>query len=101
MRERLTSKPATEIQRADTLAQAVRTGLTEPKGEERNARLEKYVDELDTLSSAVFEQKFRAHQSMLGYYRGDDIDAGIIKHATWIIAASKTFTPPNCASASA
>ena len=89
----LAVKPAAEAQRADTLAQAVRTGLTEPKGEERNARLEKYVDELDTLSSAVFEQKFRAHQSMLGYYRGDDIDAGIIKHATWIIAASKNFTP--------
>jgi thiol-disulfide isomerase/thioredoxin len=94
MARALAVKPATEIQRADTLAQAVRTGLTEPKGDERNARLEKYVDELDTLSPAVFEQKFRAHQSMLGYYRGDDIDAGIIKHATWIIAASKHFTTP-------
>jgi thiol-disulfide isomerase/thioredoxin len=94
MARALAVKPATEIQRADTLAQAVRTGLTEPKGDARNARLETYVDELDQLSSAVFEQQFRAHQSMLGYYRGDDIDAGIIKHATWIIAASKHFTTP-------
>jgi thiol-disulfide isomerase/thioredoxin len=29
---------------------------------------------------------------MGGYYRADDIDAGIIKHSTWIIGAAKTFT---------
>ena len=91
----LSVKPASETERADTLAQAVRTGLTEPKGDERNARLETYVDELDRLSPAVFDQKFRVHQSMLGYYRADDIDAGIIKHATWIIDASKGFTAAN------
>jgi thiol-disulfide isomerase/thioredoxin len=93
MAKALAAKPASEAERADTLAQAVRTGLTEPKGDVRNARLETYVDELDAMSPAVFEQQFRAHQSMLGYYRGDDIDAGIIKHATWIIAASKNFKP--------
>jgi thiol-disulfide isomerase/thioredoxin len=89
----LSVKAGSETARANTLVQAVRTGLAEPKGDARNARLETYVDELDTLTSAVFAQQFQAHQSMLGYYRGDDIDAGIIKHATWIIAASKTFTP--------
>lgn len=92
MAKALAVKATSEVERADTLAQAVRIGLTEPKGDVRNARLETYVDELDTLSSKVFDQKFRAHQSMLGYYRGDDIDAGIIKHATWIIEASKAFS---------
>jgi thiol-disulfide isomerase/thioredoxin len=30
---------------------------------------------------------------MEGTYRGDDIDAGIIKHGNWIIAAAAKFTP--------
>src|SRR5262252_6212825 len=42
----LTVKTPSEASRADTLVQAVRTGLTEPKGDVRNARLETYVDEL-------------------------------------------------------
>ena len=42
---------------------------------------------------ATLEQKFGAHSRLLGYYRGDDIDAGIIKHATWIAGAAKDFTP--------
>ncbi len=28
---------------------------------------------------------------MNGYYRGDDIDAGIIKHSTWLINTGKTL----------
>jgi len=30
---------------------------------------------------------------MNGYYRGDDIDAGIIKHSTWLIDTGKTLPP--------
>jgi thiol-disulfide isomerase/thioredoxin len=86
-------KTFSETDRAAILLQAVRIGLREPKGDERNARLETYVDRLDRLSDAAFDQKFSAHQSMNGYYRGDDIDAGIIRHSTWIIEAAKTFTP--------
>ncbi len=79
--------------RAVVLAQAVRSGLREPKSPERNARLESYVDELDRLPESVFEQKFIAHNALNNYYRADDIDEGIVKHSTWIIDASRTFTP--------
>jgi thiol-disulfide isomerase/thioredoxin len=79
--------------RAAALATAINATLTEPKGDERNARLEKMLDELDTIPAAAFEQKFLAHSRLLGYYRADDIDAGIIKHATWIAGAAKSFTP--------
>jgi thiol-disulfide isomerase/thioredoxin len=79
--------------RATALATGIGVILNEPKGDERNARLEKLVDELDANPAATFDQKFAAHSRMLGYYRGDDIDAGIIKHATWIAAAAMSFTP--------
>jgi cytochrome c biogenesis protein CcmG/thiol:disulfide interchange protein DsbE len=80
-------------ERAAALATAINITLSEPKGDERNARLEKLLDELDTNPAAAFEQKFTAHSRLLGYYRADDIDAGIIKHATWIATAAKSFTP--------
>lgn len=80
-------------ERAAALATAINLILTEPKGDERNARLEKLVDELDTIPEATFDQKFGAHNKLISYYRGDDIDAGIIKHATWIAAAARSFTP--------
>ncbi len=79
--------------RADALFRMVRTALSEPKGDERNARLEKLSDQLDALGPTAFEQQISAHSSMNNYYRADDIDAGIIKHSAWIIHSSKTFTP--------
>src|SRR5260221_10532661 len=78
--------------RAAALTTAINVTLSEPKGDERNARLEKLLDELDTIPEAAFDQKFGAHSRMISYYRGDDIDAGIIKHATWIATAAKSFT---------
>lgn len=87
----LTGLPETE--RANILVQAVRLGLREPKGDERNARLEKYVDDLDRLSPAVLEQKISVHSSMNSYYRFDDIDAGIIKHSTWLIETGRNCEP--------
>lgn len=80
-------------ERAAVVATAITVTLREPKGEARNARLETLIDELDASAGATFDQKFGAHSRLLGYYRGDDIDAGIIKHATWIAAAAKSFTP--------
>jgi thiol-disulfide isomerase/thioredoxin len=71
----------------------INNGLREPKGDARNARLETLVDELDALGSAAFEQQFTAHSRMNSYYRGDDIDAGIIKHSTWLIRAGETCAP--------
>jgi len=89
----LGAKGATDTQRADVLLQAVLTGLREPKSDPRNARLEGYVDQLDRLPATTFDQQFNAHARMEGYYRGDDVDAGIIKHANWMIGASHSFTP--------
>ena len=93
MERALGLKSLPETERANTLVQAVRLGLREPKGDARNARLEKYVDELDKLSAAVLDQKFSVHASMNGYYRFDDIDAGIIKHSTWLIETGRTCDP--------
>ena len=79
--------------RAATLAAAVGLALREPKSEERNARLEKMVDELDAIGEATLDQKWAAHSRLESYYRGDDVDAGILKHARWMAQAAKTFTP--------
>lgn len=84
---------ATSIDIANAIALQINNGLREPKGDERNARLEKMVDAIDAIGPAAFDQQFAAHSRMNSYYRGDDIDAGIIKHSTWLINASKTFTP--------
>lgn len=79
--------------RAEVLSQAVSTGLREPKSPERNARLERYIDQLDRLPGDLLDEKLGAHARMNGYYRGDDIDDGIIKHSTWLIERAKTFSP--------
>lgn len=89
----LAVKNLPEADRATLLGQSIRLMLREPKGDERNARIEKVVDQLDALSAAALEQKIAAHISMNGYYRGDDIDAGIIKHSTWLIGTGKTLSP--------
>jgi thiol-disulfide isomerase/thioredoxin len=89
----LASKTLTATERGHVLAQAVMTGLREPKSPERNARLERYVDELDQLEGDLLDAKISAHARMNGYYRGDDIDDGIIKHSTWLMEQAKTFTP--------
>ena len=81
-------------ERAQLLLQSVRLMLREPKGDERNARLEKLVDQLDAMPDAdAFDQKFNAHYSMNGFYRADDIDAGIIKHSTWLIETGAALSP--------
>jgi thiol-disulfide isomerase/thioredoxin len=81
-------------ERAQLLLQSVRLMLREPKGDERNARLEKLVGDLDALPDAdAFDQKFSAHYSMNGFYRADDIDAGIIKHSTWLIETGAALSP--------
>src|SRR6185503_13448815 len=86
---RAMAAPLPPADRSRLLATAINVTLTEPKGDERNARLEKMIDELDAIKEAPFDQVFLAHRRLLGYYRGDDIDAGIIKHATWIASAAK------------
>ena len=81
-------------ERAQFLLQSLRLMLREPKGDERNARLEKLVDQLDALPDAdAFDQKFNAHYAMNGFYRADDIDAGIINHSTWLIETGAALSP--------
>jgi len=78
--------------RAEVLSQAVQSSLREPKSPERNARIEGYIDTLDKLDCDI-DLKMTAHARMNGYYRGDDIDDGIIKHSTWLIENARAFTP--------
>ena len=74
------------VDRAKQIESTISKMLTEPKGDERNARIEKAVDELDAIQDpAALPTKFTVHSRLNGYYRGDDIDAGIIKHSTWLI----------------
>lgn len=92
----LASRTLAPRTRAEVLAQAVTTGLRDTKSAERNARLERFVDELDRLVGAdgddLLDLKVTTHNRMNGYYRGDDIDDGIIKHSTWLIERARTFT---------
>jgi thiol-disulfide isomerase/thioredoxin len=89
----LAVKSLSAADRAAALLYGVRAGLREPKTDERNARLEKYVSELDASAAATIEQKLDAHIQMNSWYRYDDVDAGIIKHSSWIIATARKLTP--------
>lgn len=89
----LASRTLPAAARGDVLAQAVLSGLREPKSDARNARLETYVDQLDRLSDDLLDLKISTHARMNGYYRADDIDDGIIKHSTWLIDRAAGFTP--------
>ena len=82
-----------ETERASALMQAISIGLTQPKSDARNATLESHIDALDRLSDAVLDVKYNAHSRMNGYYRADDIDAGIVKHSTWLIEKTKAASP--------
>lgn len=79
--------------RATVLQQVVRSLLRQPKSDARNALAERHSDMLDALDDSVIEQKIAAHSSLNGYYRGDDIDAGIMKHSAWLIETSKKVPP--------
>jgi thiol-disulfide isomerase/thioredoxin len=47
---------------------------------------EAWVTELETLPASFVRERIEAHGVLNGYYRADDIDAGIIKHSTRLIA---------------
>jgi thiol-disulfide isomerase/thioredoxin len=80
--------------RAAGLLDSIKTGLAEPKSDERNARLEQLVAELDAMpDAAAIDQKFSAHQRMSIFYHADDAGAGVVKHSTWIVDAAKRCTP--------
>ncbi len=56
-------------------------------------KVEALIDELEGNPSATFEQKWSLRTSMEGTYRGDDIDAGILKHGAWILEQARLFPP--------
>jgi len=90
---RALAEPMSPGDRAARLTTAINVILRTAKGDERNARLETLIDELDASPAATLDQKLAAHSQLLDYYRGDHLDAGIIKHSTWMAATAKTLTP--------
>ena len=46
---------------------------------------EAWVDELERLPASFVRERIEAHGILNGYYRADDIDAGIIRHSTRLI----------------
>jgi len=46
---------------------------------------EAWVDELEKLPAGFVRERIEAHGVLNGYYRADDIDAGIIKHSTRLL----------------
>ena len=79
--------------RAATLVIATRMVMRQPKSDQRNAKAEKYVESLDALPDAFVREKIDGHGMLNGYYRADDIDAGILKHSNRIIELSGRLTP--------
>src|SRR4029453_18776945 len=91
--ERGLTATMTPANRAAFLNQAVRFLLRQPKSDARNARAEEYISALDALPDDYFDQKLIAHAALNSYYRGDDIDAGIMRHSTWILRTVPRLTP--------
>ena len=77
---------------ARALLAATRIVMRQPKSEARNSLAEKDADDLAALPAAFSREKIEAHGLLNGYYRGDDIDAGIIKHSTRIMELNKQLT---------
>ena len=79
--------------RARALLAAARVTMRQPKSDARNNLAERYVRDLDALPDAFASRKIEGHGLLNSYYRGDDIDAGIIEHSTGIIELNKLLTP--------
>ena len=84
------SDPAAQ---AGVLVAASRVVMRQPRSDERNAQVERYVASLDALPAGFTTEKIEGHGLLNGYYRADDIDAGIIKHSTKIIELNRQLTP--------
>jgi thiol-disulfide isomerase/thioredoxin len=79
--------------RARALLAATRIVMRQPKSEARNALAEKHVGEMAALPDAFTREKIEAHGLLNGYYRADDIDAGIIEHSTRMIELNRQLDP--------
>jgi thiol-disulfide isomerase/thioredoxin len=56
-------------------------------------QVEAWVDELERQPDAFVRERIEAHGILNGYYRADDIDAGIIKHSTRLIELYPALPP--------
>jgi thiol-disulfide isomerase/thioredoxin len=71
--------------RAATLATGVRILSRQLRQPGVLDQAEAWVAELETLPASFVRERIEAHGVLNGYYRADDIDAGIIKHSTRLI----------------
>jgi thiol-disulfide isomerase/thioredoxin len=78
--------------RGDMLVNGIRFALRQ-RPKPNYAKAEAYSDSLDQLPESALDQKISGHSALNGYYRGDDVDAGIIKHSTWLMDTAKTAAP--------
>jgi len=94
-----TLQKALDANRADAAEQArllvgtIRLVMRQPVSESRNAAAEKLVDQVEALPASFVRERIEAHGALNGYYRADDIDAGIIKHSTRLIELNRGLTP--------
>ena len=56
-------------------------------------RAEAYVAELEKLPASFARERIEAHGVLNGYYRADDIDAGIIRHSTRLLQLNASLAP--------
>jgi len=85
--------PAARLDMLKTLFSVTRMSYGTTTRDERRVGVyplvERISDAVDAMPEATPALRLSFHQSALGRYRGDDIDSGIIKHATWILGAMK------------
>lgn len=84
------SDPAAQ---APVLLAAARITMRQPLSEARNTKAESYVRRLESLPASFARQKIEGHAILNAYYRGDDIDRGIIEHSRRILQLNTSLTP--------
>lgn len=78
--------------KAKAVTTAIGIVLRQPVSDERNARAEKLVAELETLPPSFVRERIEGHGRINSYYRADDINEGIIKHSLRIIELNQKLT---------
>ena len=71
--------------KAATLATGVRILSRQIRQPGMLDQAEAWVDELEKLPASFVRERIEAHGVLNGYYRADDIDAGIIRHSTRLL----------------
>jgi thiol-disulfide isomerase/thioredoxin len=77
--------------RAATLTTGVRVLSRQFRQPGALDQAEAWVAELEKLPASFVRERIEAHGVLNSYYRADDIDAGIIKHSTRLLALNATL----------